>query len=223
MIAKKYIITAAAVATLVAGGVFTMVSAHEGMDTTTTAAPVNSQAHKWVVQVGPEGRALLRGTLKTVGTNSLTVTSWGGDWMINIMSDTKLMPNQDMSQFKVGDFIGVQGKVSTTGVWMIDATLVRDWTAKKVEQTARQDVREFIKDAIPKNWEGTVSNASSTMFTLTMGSNTYTVTPVSVSKIVNSHFMVVTMADIKNGDKVTVWGTLSGTEISALVVKDNSL
>src|SRR6185436_11657 len=81
-----------------------------------------------VLQVGANGGILLRGTVDAVNTNSLTVKSWGGDWVINVSSSTQLMPQNTMAQFNLGDFVGVRGIVNQNASWTVDAALVRNWT-----------------------------------------------------------------------------------------------
>jgi len=96
--------------------------------TTNTPTVVNTpavHAEPMMLQIEPKGNALLRGTINSVASNSLVVKSWGGNWTVNFSSSTKLMPN-DIAQFKVGDFIGVQGTVNQASSWTIDATLIRN-------------------------------------------------------------------------------------------------
>ncbi len=136
---KKYIILTTATALLMGGAM--MVSA-ENTATTTVVKPEKPM----VVEIGPGGRTLLRGTVTVVGTNSLTVKSWGGDWTINISASTKLAPKTDVSQFQVGDFVGVQGLASTTALWTIDATLVRNRTLRQEVKEERKENKEERKE-----------------------------------------------------------------------------
>ncbi len=80
-----------------------------------------------VVQIGPSGNILLRGTVDSVGQNSLTVKSWGGDWTVMINASTKLAPASTIGQFAVGDFVGVHGTVDQNASWTVHADVVRDW------------------------------------------------------------------------------------------------
>jgi len=84
-----------------------------------------------ILEVNSRGKVTLRGTIESISNNSLKVRSWGGVWTINVSNSTELLPakvGKDITKFKVGDFVGVMGKVSTTTDWTIDATLIRDWT-----------------------------------------------------------------------------------------------
>ncbi len=114
---KKYLIIAGA-GIIILGGIFISV-----------LAAINYFYPKpMVVQISPNGNVLLRGTVVSVGSNSLAIKSWAGDWTINISPSTEFMPNTNISQFKTGDFIDVQGYVNQNGSWTIDATSVSDLT-----------------------------------------------------------------------------------------------
>ncbi len=82
-----------------------------------------------VLQIGPKGEVLLRGTLVSASTGVITVKSWGGVWTVNIPAGAEIMPtavNNDVTKFVIGDFIGVQGYMSTSENWTINAKVVRD-------------------------------------------------------------------------------------------------
>ena len=186
---------------------------------TSVAAPAGQQ--KMLLQVGPEGRVLLRGTVDSVGANSLTVKSWGGDWVVNVATSTKLMPGTDISQFKVGDFVGAQGMVKTSAAWTIDASLVRDWTERQQANENRQD----IKNMMAKNWQGVASNVNgdAKTLTLTVDGTAYSVSLAANAKVVNNTFITLPFSSIKNGDTVRVYGPAVNGAISAIVVRDVSV
>ena len=89
-----------------------------------------------VLQISSSGGVLLRGTVTAVAMNSLTVKSWGGDWVVNIPASATLSPERNMSQFNVGDFVGVRGVINQGVSWTVDASLVRNWTTKRVNKSA---------------------------------------------------------------------------------------
>ena len=134
MTAKKILIGAGAVATILIGGASLVIAQNDTSIQPSTTVVSDSRPQPMIVNIGPGGKTLLRGEIKTVGSSSLTVKSWGGDWIINISSSTQLMPKTDISQFAVGDFIGVQGMVNQSASLTIDATLVRNWTAKRASE-----------------------------------------------------------------------------------------
>lgn len=200
--------------------------------TPTTPAPSTASQPKQsvVLQVGPEGRALLRGTISAVNSGSLVVKSWGGDWTVAVSASTKILPQaagNDLTKFKVGDFVGVQGTVNQTQAWTIDAKLVRDWTLRqevRAEQKQNlQAVRQIMKNERPRNYQGTVSNLSGNTFTLTVEGTAYAVSVASNAKILNRTFLTASLADFKDGDTVRAWGPRTDTTITAGVVRNISL
>src|SRR3989338_4910227 len=81
-----------------------------------------------ILNIGPNGNTLLRGVIKSVGTNSLVVESWGGDWTINVGTGTQILsPNRALTDFVVGNFAGVLGKTSHDGDFTVEARIVRSW------------------------------------------------------------------------------------------------
>lgn len=215
---KKYIVGGLGAAAMLSVGVMALA-------VETTTMPVRSHMPEQVVQIGPNGRTLLRGTVTAVETTSLTVKSWGGDWIINVLPSTKLMPGVDMSQFKVGDFVGVQGITSATAAWTVDASLVRDWTARVTIQEDRKEVKDLIRAAMPKNWQGIASNlnVATKTFTLTINGTAYNVVLTADAKIVNEKYAAIDFSAITSGDTVRVYGPATDTTITASVVRDTSI
>src|SRR3989338_11103315 len=81
-----------------------------------------------IVNIGPNGNTLLRGVIKSVGTDSLVVTSWGGDWNIKVMPTTQIISlNRTLADFQVGNFAGVLGTTSQDGDFVVEARIVRSW------------------------------------------------------------------------------------------------
>jgi hypothetical protein len=161
---------------------------------TTTAGTTPSQP--MILQVGPAGKVLMRGTIASVASGALTVTSWGGVWTVNVGSGAEVLTaaaGNDLTQFKTGDFVGVQGTVSKSANWTIDATLVRDWTYRQVvnqeRQTNVQSAHETIKSGTPKNYVGTASNVSGSSFTLTVDGTADTVNVASGAEVVNRNWL----------------------------------
>ncbi len=191
-----------------------------------TATP----AQKMLLNVNGDGRVLLRGTISNVSSSSLTVTSWGGPWTINVGGNTKILPaaaGNDLSHFKTGDFIGVIGTINQNSLWTIDASLVRDWNyIQTVNQERRnniQSVRETMQSNRPRNFVGTASNVSGNTFALTVNGTTDNVTVATNAKVVNRNWLNIQTTDIQNNDNVHVWGTIASGTITALIVRDVSL
>ncbi len=224
----KQVIIGASVAAAAAVLATTLVASAQTATSSTPSAVSHSQP--MVVQIGPNGRALLRGTIASVSTGVLTVNSWGGVWTVNVGSGAKVLPavsGNDLSQFKQGDFVGVEGTVSEGANWTIDATLVRDWTYRAaVGQEVKQnikEVRQIERANRPRDYIGTASNVSTDSFTLTVGSTAYTVSPTSGAKIVNRNWVTIPLSDIQANDHVRAWGTEASGTISAAIVRDVSI
>ena len=150
---KKYIIGAGLVSAILGGAALVVLAQdlnqNNNMGQNTESMKMEASREmavragtQMVLEVNHQGKVLMRGSIESIGSGSLTVKSWGGSWIVNISSATKLLPGTDMSQFKIGDFVGVQGAINTGSSWMIDATIVRDWAAKKIEQMDKKTEQE---------------------------------------------------------------------------------
>lgn len=196
----------------------------------TTTAGTPSQSEQMVLQIGPAGKTLLRGTIGSVSSGVLTVRSWGGDWTVNVGSSAQVLPaaaSNNLSQFKTGDFVGVQGTVSQSAAWTVDATLVRDWTYRQaVTQQEKQNVqsaRQTIQSGTPKNYVGVAANVNGSSFTLTVGGTAYTVNVASGAEVVNKNWVTIPLTNIQNNDNVRVWGVNASSTITAQIVRDVSI
>lgn len=91
----------------------------------TTPAPM-------VIDANSDGTILIRGTAKMVESNTMTIQSWGGEWIIRTNTFTTVIPNGttqgSLSSISQGDFVGIDGTVATDQVYTIDANLIRNWT-----------------------------------------------------------------------------------------------
>lgn len=85
-----------------------------------------------IVNVGPNGNVLMRGiVVGAPGTDSIVVKSWGGSWKVAVSSTTQIVSlNKVIADFQDGDFVGVQGVVSSDGSFVVDARVVREWRSK---------------------------------------------------------------------------------------------
>ncbi len=105
---------------------------------------------KNVVQIGPEGNALIRGIVTSVVTNSVTLSSWGGAWTINVGADTKVMPKSTstaLAWIRPGDFVSVNGKIDTVQPWTINARVVHDTDAERTLAMMQKQMRMRLKEA----------------------------------------------------------------------------
>ena len=196
--------------------------------TGTAAAPTPTEPQ--VLSVGAGGKVLLRGTIDSVSATSITVKSWGGSWTVNVPTTASVLPQGDsLSNYQQGDFVGVQGTINTGASWTVDATLVRDWTArqalKQEIQTNVQSVHQTVASG-PRTIQGALSNLDATAetFTLTTSSGTaYTVTLGSGAKLLAKNWATLDFSKVANGDTVRVYGTVSGSAITASIFRDVSV
>ncbi len=199
--------------------------------TVRTTAAIAQPTQQMILEVGPRGKVLLRGTIESVSATSLTVKSWGGSWIVNVPTTAEVLPKgSPLSSFQSGDFVGVQGTVSQTSSWTVDATLVRDWTVRKVvRQEIKQNVqavREEMKAGMPRNLEGTISNLDTSAKTFTLSANggvSYSVSLTSGAQILQKNWLTLDFSKVQNGDMVRVWGPVASSTMSASIFRDLSI
>jgi hypothetical protein len=197
---------------------------------TSSAPVVKPQRVPMVVQIGPAGNALIRGTVTNVGTDSLTVQSWGGNWTVRIDSNTKFLPQGlTLSQIQTNDFIGLNGKVSSEENLTVSATLIRDWTEKKITKEevkeTKKEVKQILKETKPKIHVLTIETIDKTNNTLTakLNGQTITVKLANGAKLIDRNFKTITFDKIEANDKIRVYGVLSGNALEASVIRDVSI
>ncbi len=211
-----------------AGAAFAQTTTPTPTTTAVTAAPAASE--QMTLQIGPSGKALLRGTVSAVSTGSVTVTSWGGDWTVNVPTAATVLPQGNaISDFKTGDFVGVQGTGDSRAGWTGKASLIRDWTARAaVKQEIKANVQAVHTTMSngPRVVQGTISNLDVTAqtFTLTNAAGTaYSVSLSSGAKILGKNFATIDLSKVTSGDTVRVYGTVSSSAISASIFRDVSV
>lgn len=108
---------------------------------TLTAYPApGSTPAAMVLQASSDGTVLIRGTVQAVTPSMITISSWGGLWMIRSTAATTVIPagsgSGDLSGIAVGDFVGINGSLARDQIYTIDATLIRDWTVSPYTGTS---------------------------------------------------------------------------------------
>lgn len=198
--------------------------------TTATTPKVASTAQQMMLQVGPAGKVLLRGTIDSVSAGSVTVKSWGGDWTVNVPTTASMLPQGTaLASFKTGDFVGVQGAIDQTASWTVKATLIRDWTTRAVttqQIKANTQAVHQEKSTAPKTIQGTLSNLDATAktFTLTAANGTaYSVSLASGAILLTNNRATLDFAKVADGNTVRVYGTVSSSTVSASIVRDVSV
>ncbi len=224
----RKLITVAGIAVGAAILATALIASAKTATTTTTTTPAASQP--MILQVNKDGKALLRGTIASISNGVLTVNSWGGTWTVNVGSSAQILPasaGNDITQFKTGDFVGVEGTIAQGSLWTVNATLIRDWTYRTAVNTeVRQNVQEAkqIRNANrPRDYVGVASGVNGTSFTLTVGGTAYTVDVASGAEVVNRTWIAMPISNIQANDNVRVWGVASSSTITAQIVRDVSI
>lgn len=133
-----------------------------------------------MLEVGPKGKALLRGTIQSVSsstsstTGSIVVKTWGGNWTVVVYPDTEIVPKGNFpGGFQVGDYIGVRGQIDPDKTLTVDATVLRNWSrvvtiqTQKIEDKKKEEIKKLedrlsnIKNerdgSVPANFVPTIS------------------------------------------------------------------
>jgi hypothetical protein len=197
---------------------------------TSTTLPINSHPMPLIVEIGPAGNALIRGTVTNVSTDYLTLKTWGGTWTIKIDNNTKFAPQGlTLSQIQTNDFIGLNGKVNGEETLTVNATLIRDWTEKKIikeeTQQNKKEVKQIIKETPKPETRILTIESVNTNNTLTAKLNTQTIT-VSLAnnvKLLDRNWKTITFDQLKANDTIRVYGVLSSTTLEASVIRDISI
>lgn len=217
------------IAALGVAGFLASAGAAFAQTTTPTTATV-PHAQQMMLQISPSGRTLLRGTVESVSSGAVTVKSWGGAWTVNVPTTAEVLPRGvALTDFKAGDFVGVQGTADEHGSWTVNATLVRDWTARQaLHQEIKANAQEVhkAKAAGERTIQGTISvlDPAGKTFTLTTsGGASYSVSLASAATLIAKNGTTLDFGKVSNGDTVRVYGTVSSTTIAASIFRDVSV
>lgn len=160
-----------------------------------------------LVNINPSGGAVLSGKLKSKNLDSLVISSWGGDWAINIASTTKITKRTDgkvnLSDLLVGDMLQITGKVNTTSPWTVNARAVKDGSFQTRNATLN----------------GVISNLKSDSLTLTTKKNGVVQVAINTSTKILVGNLTVPSTTLMNGLSVSVSGVLSTQTTTLLAEK----
>jgi len=111
----------------------------------------------------------------------------------------------------------------------IIATLIRDWTEKKIIkeeiQQNKKEVKQIIKETPKPETRILTIESVNTNNTLTAKLNTQTIT-VSLAnnvKLLDRNWKTITFDQLKANDTIRVYGVLSGTTLEASIIRDISI
>ncbi len=198
-----------AIALVAAGGLVLALASFAGAETNSNTTNGASNAHPMALTVSASGQAMLRGTLQSIGSNFVVVTSWGGNWTINVNSSTTFVRRfggtSGLLEFVIGDNIQVNGKISQSAVWTIDA--------KNIKNNSIQ--------ARNANFAGTISGLSGSMFTLTTPRRGDVKVTVNADARIMVNGATSTVSGLQNGMRADVkgaWNRNQSTVMASRVV-----
>ncbi|MBU6501010.1 MAG: hypothetical protein KGJ89_02690 [Patescibacteria group bacterium] len=114
---------------------------------TTTTPPVPQLFKNPELSINPAGQFITHGMkVVSVGTNSFVGSVWGTTWTVNLSSAPQLLfrggnegghitGNVTFSQIKVGDEVGVSGRVDPNNAGVVYAQVVRDYSLLKARSS----------------------------------------------------------------------------------------
>jgi hypothetical protein len=159
----KYTLTTAVLSSLFASAAFAVTPTVVGVvdpnikivSTDVKPMTIKPQVMQKVLEIKPNGSVLIRGTVSAVGSDSVTVKTWGGAWTVKVSSTTELITtDKTLSSIAVGDYVGVQGTISETADYTVDAKVLRNRTEKqmtlgvKIEDKLTADQKAKIESEI---------------------------------------------------------------------------
>lgn len=108
---------------------------------------IKAQAPEMSVSINGNGQARIAGKVVSVSSSTLVVSSWGGNWTVNLASDAMLQNRSgkiSLADIKVGDNVVVSGKASATAGLVLTGTVVKDMSLGfKVNATSTLDGRTY--------------------------------------------------------------------------------
>ena len=176
------------------------------------------------VHINDDGKVLVRGAKVTaINGNAISATtSWGNallTWTVNVDGNTEFIPRSggavNLGEVAVGDTVSFQGQLATaSGGLVVNAKVVKDWSIVAAQNQ-------------PRVFEGTLKSLAGTTvptsMVLTVGNVDYTVNIAANISVLNNLWLTTSLANFRVGDRVRVYGALSGTTINASVVRDTSI
>jgi hypothetical protein len=98
-----------------------------GQQGDTSSGSTTRMAPPIVVLIDANGRATVRGTLLSVSSTTITIQSWGLQFVVDATNAQIVGKVSTLASFAVGDIIGVQGTLSQSSPGTLIASTIRDW------------------------------------------------------------------------------------------------
>ena len=155
------------------------------------------------------GIRMVAGSVITVDGSTLKVSIKNQEYTVNTGTDdiivNRVWDRINLTDIQPGHRVKVFGSVTEK---IIDAKLVIDTSLPNIQE---------------KTLVGKVSSIEGNALKLTVGSKEYTANTDSSDIIVDRVWDKISLADIKIGDQVMVFGQASGTAIEAKLIRDLSV
>lgn len=175
--------------------------------------PSLGAATKSFVHITADGAVTLLGTLKANNSNSLTVSSFGGDWTVTTNTETKFLrkhgSTSNSAELSLGDSVRVDGSM------ILKDTLSMNILARSIRDESIQK-----RDA---SFQGTIMSMSGDTFTLATDHRGAFTVSVSATTKITLQGKTVKLSELTIGTKVIVsglWNTRLAT-ISAEIIRES--
>ncbi|MEK7547006.1 MAG: PKD domain-containing protein [Patescibacteria group bacterium] len=120
---------------------------------TTSTPPVARPFFKQAeLVINPAGNFLARGMIvQSISSSSFVGKVWGTTWTVNFAPSAELLlrggkgVKVDLSQIKVGDEVGVSGRVNSDQPGVVNAKVVRNYSIIALRKEAKEDENESGK------------------------------------------------------------------------------
>ena len=96
-------------------------------------------------------------------------------------------------------------------------------TASTTTSGVHMNTGTHVTKPVKKTVQGVIKETSACSFVITVRNTDYTVTAMTSARVINRVWKKIALSDIKVGDKVRVYGAITGTNITAEIVRDISL
>jgi hypothetical protein len=177
------------------------------------------------VQIGPNGRVLVRGAKVTAisGSDIDAQVTWGSyvaDWNVDA-SDAKILQrsggNSALSQIAVGNTISFSGMLDTSeSSATVSADVVKNWSVNQDDDDAP------FKATLQGELKAMGSSTAPTTLTVEVKDTDYTVNISAATAILNRNWIAMSLANFALGDTIRFYGDIDGMTAEASVVRNVS-
>jgi hypothetical protein len=186
---------------------------------------------KMKLEVALSGKAHVTGKVESISGDSFRLSTWGGVWTVKTATSTKYSNKGTLALIKVGDYVQVQGKVSSTEATTLEAQHINDKSFKKEMKKNKDLLKSLNKkhhasstDAVRVATVQSVATSSNSLSVKLHNGLTYLINTSSATKFFNRALNPINFSDIKTGHSIAAYGTTtSSTTLDAAIIHDLSL